>query len=179
MSDLTSKKRPVFVPAVRTPKLPYLCAGAECVTCKRPVSGDWGLVPDECDTCDAERRARYYRECAQWADDEIDRLTREVAMWSQVWDNVKVDNPDLRADNKPLAVAATYALLTARNAELVKALERLAQRRDRHHDCGDYERGYGDAEASASAIARAALKEPTLDTVTEDGSKVWVHHEPN
>jgi len=95
------------------------------------------------------------------AADEIDRLTREVAMWSQVWDNVKVDNPDLRADNKPLAVAATYALLTARNAELVKALERLAQRRDRHHDCGDYERGYGDAEASASAIARAALKEPT------------------
>ncbi len=51
--------------------------------------------------------------------------------------------------------------LTRREAELVKALERLAQRRDRHHDCGDYERGYGDAEASASAIARAALKEPT------------------
>lgn len=51
--------------------------------------------------------------------------------------------------------------LESRNAELVKALERLAQRRDRHHDCGDYERGYGDAEASASAIARAALKEPT------------------
>ena len=75
MSDLTSKERPVFVPAVRTPKLPYLCAGAECVTCKRPVYGDWGLVPDECDTCDAERRARYYRECAQWADAKIDRLT--------------------------------------------------------------------------------------------------------
>lgn len=51
--------------------------------------------------------------------------------------------------------------LKRREAELVKALERLAQRRDRHHDCGDYERGYGDAEASASAIARAALKEPT------------------
>lgn len=59
------------------------------------------------------------------------------------------------------AAADEIDRLTRREAELVKALERLAQRRDRHHDCGDYERGYGDAEASASAIARAALKEPT------------------
>jgi hypothetical protein len=79
MSNLSSKERPQFVPAVRKPKLPYLCAAAECVTCKRHVSGDWGLVPDECETCDAERQARYYRSVAQWAEEEVGRLKAMLA----------------------------------------------------------------------------------------------------
>lgn len=37
-------------------------------------------------------------------------VQREVEMWRQVWDNVKLDVPNLREDNKPLAVAAAYAL---------------------------------------------------------------------
>lgn len=76
---LTTKERPVFVPASRPKKLPYLCAAAECVTCKATVSGDWGLVPDECDACDARRRELYYRALVQWAEAENGRLTAEVA----------------------------------------------------------------------------------------------------
>lgn len=150
--DLTSNERPVFVPAVRKPKLPYLCGGAECVTCMRPVSGDWGLVPAECDTCDAERRARYYRDCAQWADAEIYRLTRELAMWLQVWDNVKLDNPDLREDNKPLAVAACYALLKLEADRMREALVMSVNAMREPFD------GWkGEVEALALAAARAAL----------------------
>lgn len=44
-------------------------------------------------------------------DDEIERLRAEVALWHQLWDNVALDVPDLRDDNKPLAVAASYELL--------------------------------------------------------------------
>jgi hypothetical protein len=45
--------------------------------------------------------------------------------WLQVWDNVKLDVPNLREDNKPLAVAATYALLRAENQRLRSALDCL------------------------------------------------------
>lgn len=43
-------------------------------------------------------------------DVQITRLRAALAMWEQVWDNVKLANPDLRSDNKPLAVAACYQL---------------------------------------------------------------------
>ena len=51
-------------------------------------------------------------------DDEIERLRAEVALWHQVWDNVALDVPDLRDDNKPLAVAASYELLKREVARL-------------------------------------------------------------
>lgn len=50
--------------------------------------------------------------------DEIERLRAEVALWHQVWDNVALDVPDLRDDNKPLAVAASYELLKREVARL-------------------------------------------------------------
>lgn len=53
-------------------------------------------------------------------------LKARLAAWEQVWDNVQKDVPDLRSDNKPLAVAATYEL--QRNALLRcgRDAERLA-----------------------------------------------------
>ena len=119
--------------------------------------------------------------------DELDRLTarlaavtRERDLWLQVWDNVKLDNPDLREDNKPLAVAATYALLTARNAELVKALDEAQRDAQRWRLARQYvsamtvegwqkmlDDGHAPSEEGNSVaddavdqmIARAALKE--------------------
>lgn len=68
-------------------------------------------------------RLPYSAELVIRAADEIDRLTRELAMWLQVWDNVKLDNPNLREDNKPLAVAATYALLKVKAPQEATGLQ--------------------------------------------------------
>ena len=128
----------MFVPAVRTPKLPYLCAGAECVTCKRPVSGDWGLVPDECDTCDAERRARYYRECAQWADDEIARLTARNAELVKALDDTESERL-LRALAGALSKAfiSTWQSTAYWAGELDEALEWIKKQDERAALKGD------------------------------------------
>lgn len=42
---------------------------------------------------------------------EIEELRALVMAWNEVWDNVRIDVQNLREDNKPLAVAATYELL--------------------------------------------------------------------
>ncbi len=98
---------------------------------------------------------------AEWAADEIDRLTAEVAelrrerdMWSQLWDNVKLDNPTLREDNKPLAVAACYALLKLEADRMREALVMSVNAMREPFD------GWkGEVEALALAAARAALGE--------------------
>jgi hypothetical protein len=57
--------------------------------------------------------------------EEVRRCGTVNEKWLQVWDNVKLDVPNLREDNKPLAVAATYALLRAENQRLRSALDCL------------------------------------------------------
>jgi len=51
---------------------------------------------------------------------ENTRLCEEASRWRQVWDNVHLDVPELRDDNKPLAVAASYEL-TKRERDAARA----------------------------------------------------------
>lgn len=58
------------------------------------------------------------------------------------------------------AVRADCAQFCGENERFRKALEAIEARwtqARRHHDCGDYERGYGQAEADIGQFARAAL----------------------
>ncbi len=96
-------------------------------------------------------------------------VQREVEMWRQVWDNVKLDVHNLREDNKPLAVAAAYALARA-DAERYRWLRERINWRDTVETSGelscryriwehrDYRRTYPKSETIDEAIdaARAA-----------------------
>lgn len=55
---------------------------------------------------------------------------KSLSAWEQVWDNVHEHTPDLRADNKPLAVAATYELLRSRCEALEDGLGHIIARYD-------------------------------------------------
>jgi hypothetical protein len=48
-----------YTPPTRKRPLPYDVARANCISCGERVSGDWGLVPDECDRCLSEGLARH------------------------------------------------------------------------------------------------------------------------
>lgn len=58
----------------------------------------------------------------------------ELMQWRQVWDNVKAEIPNLREDNKPLAVAATYALLDAHAKEAIRLLRTIKDEALAHGD---------------------------------------------
>ncbi len=62
---------------------------------------------------------------AETAERRVSELEAALAAWEQVWSNVKRDVPDLRENNKPLAVAATYELQRAALAEKSRDAERL------------------------------------------------------
>lgn len=119
-----------------------------CPDCKNRF-----LQPFVCTTCGAQK---LYDETVRSQAATIDRLTRDLAMWSQVWDNVKLDNPNLREDNKPLAVAACYGLLKLEADRMREALVMSVNAMREPFDGWKRE-----VEALALAAARAVLKEPT------------------
>lgn len=85
---------------------------------------------------------------------EVAELRRERDMWSQLWDNVKLDNPNLRDDNKPLAIAACYALM---KLEMDRMREALVMSVNAMRE--PFDGWKGEVEALALAAARAALGE--------------------
>ena len=75
----------------------------------------------------ASWRTDYFEEqkLRETAERRVSELEAALAAWEQVWSNVKRDVPDLRENNKPLAVAATYELQRAALAEKSRDAERL------------------------------------------------------
>lgn len=97
------------------------------------MTSDLAALVEKLRSCYVPREAEQYVEhqllrMIHEAAAAIESLAAENAAWLQVWDNVRLDKPDLREDNKPLAVAASYALLKIRaeRAEAkIKTLEGL------------------------------------------------------
>ena len=85
---------------------------------------------------------------------EVAELRRARDAWLQVWDNVKLDNPNLREDNKPLAVAACYGLM---KLEMDRMREALVMSVNAMRE--PFDGWKGEVEALALAAARAALGE--------------------
>lgn len=85
---------------------------------------------------------------------EVAELRRERDMWSQLWDNVRLDNPNLRDDNKPLAIAACYALM---KLEMDRMREALVMSVNAMRE--PFDGWKGEVEALALAAARSALGE--------------------
>jgi hypothetical protein len=91
------------------------------------------------------------------ANDQIRRQAKEI-------ERLRAENADLRSIGNSraqvgIAREGEMAQLRAERDRYREALARIAVRKDRHHDCGDYERGYGECEAANAAIAREALGE--------------------
>lgn len=101
-----------------------------------------------------ERTARGKERITASLTAEVAELRREQDMWSQLWDNVKLDNPNLRDDNKPLAIAACYALM---KLEMDRMREALVMSVNAMRE--PFDGWKGEVEALALAAARAALGE--------------------
>lgn len=65
-----------------------------------------------------------------------------------------LDEPDYLAYER-----ARAAYWEARCRVAVEKLEGISERPSGYHDCGDYERGYGDGRNAAGAMARVTLAE--------------------
>ena len=99
-----------------------------------------------------------------WQGDAIDRLTAEVAelrrerdAWLQVWDNVKLDNPTLREDNKPLAVKVRLEQRSVMLDRLLFEVERKFSGETRFDTALRYIR---EAEARANETGQAQSAVP-------------------
>lgn len=67
-------ERPIYTPAPKQ-KWPYSTTAATCPTCKlRSISGDYGLLPDECEYCQSERERVFYYLTVRWLENELDRV---------------------------------------------------------------------------------------------------------
>jgi len=125
-----------------------------------PVSAELRTLRNEIVADDDGYESDHMALCRRAAD-ELDRLTAEVAelrrerdMWLQVWDNVKLDKPNLREDNKPLAVAACYGLM---KLEMDRMREALVMSVNAMRE--PFDGWKGEVEALALAAARTALGE--------------------
>lgn len=72
---MSNESQPVFEPAPKKSR-PYYQANAFC-DCGAEMLGDFGLLPDECRTCAAERESRYFRKLADWCERELSAMTKE------------------------------------------------------------------------------------------------------
>lgn len=71
IAELIAAIPPVHPFPVRKPALPYLCCGAPCIGCGIDLHGDWGLVPDMCEQCDANARIAQYQDMRHQRDAQL------------------------------------------------------------------------------------------------------------
>lgn len=111
------------------------------------------LLREAADELDSLSRCLFQmQEAAKSLTAEVAELRRARDAWLQVWDNVKLDNPNLREDNKPLAVAACYGLM---KLEMDRMREALVMSVNAMRE--PFDGWKGEVEALALAAARSAL----------------------
>lgn len=114
------------------------------------------MIPNKYET-DAARVKRYA--------EKVCALEAKIAIWEQCWDNIKMHQPGLREDNKPLAVAASYESLRLKLEHTVDEYDDRIRALE-----ADLESSDGAIPELAKANERISALKAALTTIVEVSS---------